>query len=97
MKQEVEHHSLDDDERFAEDHVVLSACDDEQEAMDCLFGDDDFERFKALPVMMDATVPPSRRVTQIIEETESLPPAVAFQQPKQMKEPASFKISPDHP
>jgi hypothetical protein len=41
------------DERFAEDEVVLSDCGQEQEGVDCLFGDEDFEKFKALPVVMD--------------------------------------------
>ena len=62
--------------------------------MDCLFGDDDFERFKALPpAVMNVPV----TATQVTEEMKSLSPAVAFEQPKKMEQPKSFKISPDHP
>jgi hypothetical protein len=96
LREEVEHHSsLDNEERFAEDQVVLSACEDEQEVIDCLFGDDDFEKFKALPVVMNVAAPVS---SQVIEEVKSsLPPAVAIEQPKKIEQPASFKINPDHP
>ena len=69
---------------------MLSACDDEeQEGTDCLFGDDDFEKFKALPF-----IPMEMGATQVFEEIQSLQPTVAFEQPKI---PTSFKISPDHP
>ncbi len=91
MREEVLHHSLDNEERFAEDEVVLSACDEQQEEIDCLFTDDDFEKFKALPVNINVPLTPG--APQVFEELKSVPPPV--EQAKKM--PTTFKISPDHP
>ena len=88
---EEDNHSLDNEERFAEDEVVLSACDEQQEEIDCLFTDDDFEKFKALPVNMNVPLTPG--ATQVFEEFKSVPPPI--EQPKKI--PTTFKISPDHP
>ena len=95
---EEDHHSLDYEERFAEEEVVLSACDEEQEEMDCLFTDDDFEKFKALPAIMNVPAPLTSGVPEVFEEMKSFSPAVAIEQPKKTAvQPTSFKISPDHP
>ncbi len=82
------------EERFAEDHVVLSDCDDERPVEESNpnypYCDDDYEAFKALPVLVPNPSPqviPEVPLSHV-EQNQAKAVCVAS---------STFKISPDHP
>lgn len=85
------------EERFAEDHAVLSHCDEEEDPIEGAepieedpnypYCDEDYEAFKVLPV---AVADPSYQANQEVPQLQ------VEQKPFKTVVP-SFKISPDHP